>query len=64
MCGSELEVHDEVPKLAKWRALEGLGEKVSQHFSGGAVLNVHLFVSDTVSHKEISNVDVSRPLAA
>ena len=51
------------PKLVEQTALQRFGEEVSFHLLGGTVSNFYFLALDTVSDKEVADVDVFCPLA-
>jgi hypothetical protein len=52
-------VHDLVAECFEHGTLKRLGEIVGQHLLGRAVGDGHFLVSHSVSHKEVSDVDMS-----
>jgi hypothetical protein len=56
--------HDLVAELPEKSALGGLGHKVDDHIAGGAPLHGHLLLFYPIRHKEVTDVDVLRALAA
>jgi hypothetical protein len=57
-----INVHDEVSVLVKEIALQGLGEEVSMHVYGLTIAKHNVTRVDPVLRKEISQLNVFRPL--
>jgi hypothetical protein len=56
--------HDDLAELDKKCSLQWFREKICHHVLGGTILNGYAFAANVVSHKVVSNLQVSCVLAA
>ncbi len=56
--------HDVITKLSEVTALQKFCPKISNHLIGGTPMNTDLLHVDSITHKEVPNVDMPSALAA
>ena len=61
--GLPREIHNRIPELGEFSAIQWLGHVVSIHFICWAVLNKNITLLDLIRNKEVTDVDVSGSLA-